>query len=205
MERGGGGSGGAGRRWSESEIEARIEEAVDTLKRVPVPDIQRSVTMWPEFVHDAHEAYGYGEFRPPRRPAAPDAISRLDETLNWLRWLPRPAQRILWSRANGFSWRRIAYFVGKAPNTCIPWQIVALVEAPALGALFGLVLHTRKLIADQRVALADYKTRAAERYVPFAVQDAFEKEVMRRLERIEDKLDTQAEHFATALAVTGLA
>ena len=54
----------------------------------------------------------------------------------------------------------------------VPWQLVALVEAPALGALFGLVLHTRKLIADQRVALADYKTRVAERYVPFAVQDA---------------------------------
>ena len=86
----------------------------------------------------------------------------------------------------------------------IPWQIVALVEALALGALFGLVLHTRKLIADQRVALADYKTRVAERYVPYAVQDAFEKEVMRRLERIEDKLDAQAETFASALAASGL-
>ena len=79
-----------------------------------------------------------------------------------------------------------------------------LVQAPAIGALFGLVVHTRKLIADQRVALADYKTRVAERYVPFSVQDAFEKEAMRRLERTEDKLDTQAEHFATALAVNGL-
>ncbi len=87
MERGDGGA-DARRRWSESEIEERIEEAVETLKRIPVPDIQRSVTRWPDFVHDAHEAYGYGEFRPPRSPAAPDAISRLDETLNWLRWSP---------------------------------------------------------------------------------------------------------------------
>ena len=84
MERGGRGA-GERRRWRESEIEARIEEAVETLKRIPVPDIQRSVTKWPAFVHDAHEAYGYGEFRPPRSPAAPDAISRLDETLGWLR------------------------------------------------------------------------------------------------------------------------
>ena len=74
------------RRWSESEIEARIEEAVETLKRIPVPDIQRSVTRWPDFIHDSHEAYGYTTFRAPRSPAAPDAISRLDETLDWLRW-----------------------------------------------------------------------------------------------------------------------
>jgi hypothetical protein len=91
MERGGGATNA--RRWSESEIEARIEEAVETLKRVPVPDIQRSVTKWPEFVHDAHEAYGYGGFRPPRSPAAPDAISRLDETLGWLRWWPWMSDR----------------------------------------------------------------------------------------------------------------
>ncbi len=84
MERGDGGA-DARRRWSESEIEERIEEAVETLKRIPVPDIQRSVTRWPDFVHDTHEAYGYAAFRAPRAPAAPDAISRLDETLGWLR------------------------------------------------------------------------------------------------------------------------
>ncbi len=74
--------------WRLADVEGRLTEAVDTLKRIPVPDIQRSVTKWPGFVHDAHEAYGYGEFRPPRSPAAPDAISRLDETLGWLRWWP---------------------------------------------------------------------------------------------------------------------
>ncbi len=84
MRRGGCGA-GARRRWSESDIEERIEEAVDTLKRIPVPDIQRRVTRWPDFVHDAHEAYGYTTFRAPRGTAAPDAISRLDETLGWLR------------------------------------------------------------------------------------------------------------------------
>ena len=86
------------------------------------------------------------------------------------------------------------------PDVAVPWQVIAFVGTPALGALFGLVLHTRRQIADQRVALADYRTHVAERYVPVVVQDAFEKEVMRRLERIEDKLDAQAEAFAAALA-----
>ena len=113
-------------QWSLADIEARLDEAVDTLKRVPAPGLRRRVTRWPDFVRDSVEAYGYGEIRLTLRPAAPDAIDRLDETLGWLRWLPREAQRILWSRANGFSWRKIAGFVGKAPNTCRTWHLAAL-------------------------------------------------------------------------------
>ncbi|MFQ5783624.1 MAG: hypothetical protein ACE5H8_02220 [Alphaproteobacteria bacterium] len=86
-------------------------------------------------------------------------------------------------------------------DVAIPWQVVALIGAPALGTLFGLVLHTRKAQSDLRVELADYKTHVAERYVTYAAQDAFEKEVVRRLERIEDKLDEQAQAFAAGLGV----
>ncbi len=111
---------------TETEVENRIYEAVDTLKRLPVPDIQRSVTRWPDVLRDSHEAYGYDAVHLRLAPAAPDAITRLDETLQWLRWLPRAAQRILWSRANGFSWRRIASYVGKAPNTCRAWYLAGL-------------------------------------------------------------------------------
>ncbi len=113
-------------KWTASAVEERLDEAVDTLKRVPAPDIQRRITRWPEFIRDSREAYGYAEIRIRRAPAAPDAISRMDETLAWLRWLPRDAQRVSWSRANRFSWRRIAYFVGKAPNTCRAWHLAAL-------------------------------------------------------------------------------
>ena len=40
-----------------------------------------------------------------------------------------------------------------------------------------------------------------ERYVPFSAQAAFEQEVVRRLERIEDKLDAQTKAFT---GVTGV-
>ena len=112
--------------WTETDVETRIGEAVDTLARVPAPTMQRNLTSWPEFIHDAREAYGYTDFRPPRATAAPDAITRMEETLDWLRWLPRDAQRILWSRASGLSWRKIARFAGKAPNTCRAWYLAAL-------------------------------------------------------------------------------
>ena len=117
-----------GRRgpWTETGVEDRINEAVDTLSRVPAQSMRRHLTSWPDYIHEAHEAYGYTGFRPPRAPAAPDAITRLDETLGWLRWLPRDAQHILWSRAHGLSWRKIARFAGKAPNTFRAWYLAAL-------------------------------------------------------------------------------
>ena len=118
-------SGGCG-PWSETAVEERILEAVVTLGRVPAPTMQRQLTRWPGYIHDAREAYGYSGYRPPRAPAAPEAITRLDETLGWLRWLPRDAQHILWSRASGLSWRKIARFAGKAPNTCRAWYLAAL-------------------------------------------------------------------------------
>ena len=117
---------GATSGWTMAAVESRIAEAIDTLKRVPAPDIQRNVTRWPEFIRDVHEAYGYAHTRLRLAPAAPEAITRLDETLEWLRWLPPAAQRILWSRAGGFSWRKIAAFVGKSPNTCRAWHLAAL-------------------------------------------------------------------------------
>ncbi len=112
--------------WTIEAVERRLVEAADTLKRIRVPDIQRNVTRWPETVRDAHEAYGYGAVRPRLGPAAPEAITRMDETLGWLAWLTREVQRIVWARASGFSWRKIARFAGKSPNTCRTWYVAAL-------------------------------------------------------------------------------
>ena len=81
-----------------------------------------------------------------------------------------------------------------------PLQIVLMVAAPVIGALFGLVLHTRKVQGDLRVEMAHFKAFAAEKYVPFAAQVAFEREVVRRLERIEDKLDAQTKAFTRVIA-----
>lgn len=85
----------------------------------------------------------------------------------------------------------------------LPWQVIVLVAVPAFGAVFGIVLHTRKQLGDLRVELANYRTRVAERYVPAAALDAFESEVMRRLERIEDKLDAQAGAVAAVANLAG--
>ena len=136
----------AGRReggWTIEDVERRIISAADTLARLPVPDIQRNVTRWPDFVRDSREAYGYAAARVQPAPATPRAITDLDETLDWLRWLPRAAQRIAWSRASGFSWRKIAALAGKSPNTCRAWYLAALHRiATRLNAAEGVKFPT---------------------------------------------------------------
>ncbi|MFQ5985298.1 MAG: DUF6362 family protein [Alphaproteobacteria bacterium] len=112
--------------WTALKVERRLVEAVDTLRRLPAPRVQRRLTRWPDFVRTAHEAYGYHAVAPGLGAAAPEAIGRMEGALLWLRWLSPTAQRILWSRASGFSWRRIAAFAGKAPNTCRAWYMAGL-------------------------------------------------------------------------------
>lgn len=74
-----------------------------------------------------------------------------------------------------------------------PWQIVSFVEAPAILTMFGFVMRNARRLGELRVELAEYRTRVAERYVPIEAQYSFEKEIVRRLERIEDKLDRATE------------
>jgi hypothetical protein len=106
----------------------RLVEAADTLARIKAPDIQRNVTRWPDVVHAAAEATAFNRGRSLRGPASPEAITRMDEALLWLGWLARDAQRILWCRVEGLSWRKIAAFAGQAPNTCRARARAALVE-----------------------------------------------------------------------------
>jgi hypothetical protein len=120
-----------------AEAEAALAEAVDTLRRLPAVRVRSCLTLWPAIVQASHEAYGYADTRARPAPASPEAITRLDHVLEALRRLETPDRRLVWSRANGFSWRRIAGFVGAAPNTCRARYLAALArfaaayEAPA--------------------------------------------------------------------------
>ena len=71
----------------------------------------------------------------------------------------------------------------------VPWQLIALVEVPAIGALFGLVLRNARRHADLRVEIAEYKTHVAEHYVPFAALRQMEQDIKERLMSLEKKLD----------------
>ena len=74
---------------SPREIEDRFEEAAYTLKRLPNPTgsgPRGYGKSWPEYVHEAKDAYGYHEVQMRVVPSAA-AIQRMDECIDWLRLL----------------------------------------------------------------------------------------------------------------------
>jgi len=101
-------------------VAARLEEAADTLRRLPPVRVQGYASTWPAVIRDVHEAYGWEEARMRLGPPAPDAIDRMDEALGWLGWLEPDEVRLVWARAQRARWRVICARLGVSRQTA--WQ-----------------------------------------------------------------------------------
>lgn len=98
--------------WTPLQIEERLAEAADVLKRLPEERVRGFFTTWPMVVQD-----GVGPDEPPRLrrpPPSAAAISRMDEALAWLSWLDATDAKVLWLRASGERWKAICWKVGMA-------------------------------------------------------------------------------------------
>lgn len=72
---------------------------------------------WPEIVREIHEAYGYDKGR--RIPITPTSreIERMDRALGWLLLVPERERKIIWSYANGASYRQLGSVFGISHKT----------------------------------------------------------------------------------------
>jgi hypothetical protein len=100
-------------RWDQEAVAARLEEAVDVLARLPEERVCGLYDLWPKLV---------GELcRQPRlAAAAPEAIDRMDQALQWLLWLEPEERRLVWLRAQGVPWKRITHWLAIGRTTA--WQ-----------------------------------------------------------------------------------
>ena len=100
-------------------IEDRMEEAAITLRRLPNPPGSGPKGYghsWPEYVQDAKHAYGYNETRMRVIPNAGE-IQRMDECIDWLRFIGPEDARIVWLRAEGCRWRQVCIQAGCVRQT----------------------------------------------------------------------------------------
>lgn len=104
-------------RWTGTLVLLRLEEAAETLRRLPPARWRAQMVSWPAIVRSAAEIAA-ATAEPRRLPPKAAAIDRLDATLVWLGWLPPDSARILWARANGSPWRDIAMLSGQSTRTC---------------------------------------------------------------------------------------
>jgi Domain of unknown function (DUF6362) len=103
----------AGPRWTPTVVADRLAEAADVLARLPQERGPGLYDLWPRIT---------GAPSSGSCPAAPspEAIDRMDEALRWLGWLESEERRLVWVRAEGLPWKRIAHRLGIGRTTA--WQ-----------------------------------------------------------------------------------
>lgn len=99
------------------DVFTQIEEAVRTLRKMPGDGPRCKTSSWPDFIRRFQDAYGTAK---PRCLVVPTSrqISRMDEVIEWLTLVPPETAKIIWARAERYSWRRIAGVVGRDKKTC---------------------------------------------------------------------------------------
>jgi hypothetical protein len=103
--------GAAETKWTVKVVEAHFDEAVATLKRLP-PVMQRGYfSLWPDIIYSPNELI-FQEKKPLRLRAEPGAISRLEQTFEWMGWLEVDERKLIWKRAAKMGWKRICWELG---------------------------------------------------------------------------------------------
>lgn len=94
---------------------AALARAADTLRRLPMSARSRPLcpqSSWPLFPPEATDEAGAPATSGPLFRPKPSAISELDRVLPWLTGLDNADRRIVWARATGLSWPRLARETG---------------------------------------------------------------------------------------------
>src|SRR6185503_9087301 len=86
----------------------------DVMKRLPNVRVPGHFNTWPAMMAEFSDLVGREPERLRRGPPAPDAISRMDEALQWLQWLDPTERKIVWLRVSGERWKDICWRVGLA-------------------------------------------------------------------------------------------
>ena len=98
--------------WTPLMVEDRMVEAASVLKRLPSERVRGYFNTWPHMMVEFADLVG--QETPRLRPPVPSpaAISRMEESLEWLLWLQLPGSKIVWLRASGLRWKTICWTVG---------------------------------------------------------------------------------------------
>ena len=105
------------KQWTPSLVEERLEEAADVLKRLPEERVQGYFNVWPEVIRSFADRVGQTP-EPMRRPPPSSAsISRMEVSLEWIRFLTLEDGKLIWARAEGTPWKAICWRFGIARAT----------------------------------------------------------------------------------------
>ena len=116
-------------KWTVTDIADRFEEAVKTLRRMPPVIIKGYFNTWPPIVRTIVEQM-QAEREPLRRgPPSPEAISRMEETIQWIFLLDdEDERRLIWLRAERVHWKQICWRIGCGRTKAWQMWVMALLK-----------------------------------------------------------------------------
>lgn len=109
--------------WTADHVADHFEEAFRTLRKLPPVKAQGYFGTWPTVVHTAREIAAM-EPEPMRVWPTSAAISRLEQTFEWMPWLEEAERKLIWSRAARVPWKQICCEFGCDRTTAWRrWQL----------------------------------------------------------------------------------
>ena len=103
--------------WTRDDVEARVVEAADVLKRLPPDRVPGFFNTWPDIMVEFADRVGRMPEPMRRPPPDPAAISRMEEAITWSRFLEADDAKLLWARAERTPWKEICWRFGIARAT----------------------------------------------------------------------------------------
>jgi len=117
------------KKWTVTDVADRFEEAAATLKRMPPVKGQGYFNAWPEVVRTVMEQLQADRLPMRLGPPPADAISRMEETIEWIFFLEdEDERRLIWLRAERVVWKRICWRIGCGRTKAWQMWTVALLR-----------------------------------------------------------------------------
>ena len=124
----------ADRNWTADDIADHFEEAFRTLRKLPPVRVQAYFNAWPQIVRSEKEILAM-EPQPMRVRPSTSAITRLEQTFDWVLWIEEAERKLVWSRAARVPWKQISGELGCDRTTAWRrWQLALTKIAARLNA-----------------------------------------------------------------------
>lgn len=121
-------------RWTAEAVAEHFEEAMRTLRKLPPVKLPGYFTTWPQIVRTRQEIAAM-EPVPMRGWPSAAAITRLEQTTDWILWVDEDERRLVWSRAARVPWKLICVELGCDRTTAWRrWQLALTKIASRLNA-----------------------------------------------------------------------
>jgi hypothetical protein len=97
--------------WSGETVADHFEEAVRTLRKLPPVRVSGYFNAWPEVLRSVKEIAAM-EPEPMRVLPSTGAITRLEQTFDWMLWITVEERKLIWLRASRVPWKAITWEFG---------------------------------------------------------------------------------------------